>query len=466
MASVPGNCPWPADIATSKRSNVLSVDGEIRYAKSDGVNVAYTVGGEGPLDVVLIPGFISHLEVNSENPRIVRAFARMASFARIITFDKRGTGLSDRGGDLPTMEQRMDDARAVMDAVGSERAALIGISEGGPLAMLFAATYPERTTALVLYGTYARFLEAPDYPWGNSMEVLETGYAYLEPRWGTGVGLSAWAPSVADDPQMRQWWARYQRLAASPGAAMGLMRSNVYLDARPLLPAITAPTLVLHRTDDRMIKVGAGRDLASRIPGAKYVELPGADHMWFTGDTDRLLDEIEEFLTGARSAHQADRVLATVMFTDVVGSTERAAQLGDRRWRDLLEGHNDMVRAKIASFRGRAVKATGDGFLAAFDGPERAIGCAEAVMDAAPGLGIEIRTGVHSGVCEAMGDDLGGMAVHIAARVAATAEAGEILVSNTVKELVAGSSIRFQDRGRHKLKGIPDQWRLFAVQRA
>ena len=439
---------------------------DIRYARSGAVNIAYRVVGRGPLDLVVIPGWISHLEGGREDPTLglPRFGRRLAAFARVIAFDKRGTGLSDRVRDLPTLEQRMDDVRAVLDAVGSERAALLGISEGGSMSVLFAATYPERTTALVLCGAFARRAWAPDYPWGRTAEQLQRHWTAIEESWGGPVDVDTMAPSIADDPQFRQWWASYLRLGASPGAALALQQMNAEIDIRHVLPAIHVPTLVLHRTGDRMVAAAEGRYLADRIPGAKYVELPGVDHLPFVGDTEGLLNEIEEFLTGMRPIGEPDRVLATVLFTDIVGSTTRAAELGDRRWRILLEEHHALVRKELARFRGREIDTAGDGFLATFDGPARAIGCATAITKAVQELGLEIRAGLHTGECERLGDKIAGIAVHIGARVAAAAGPGEVLVTSTVKDLVAGSGLRFADRGVRSLKGVPEDWHLFAVE--
>ena len=435
---------------------------ETRYAKSGDLSIAYAAYGDGP-DLVVAPGFISHLEVTREEPALAHFYDRLATFRRVITFDKRGTGLSDPVPDAPSLEENVEDLRAVMDAAGSERADVVGVSEGGAMAALFAAVDPERTRSLVLYGTFARVLWAPDYPWGVSAELHAQLLELAEARWGDGVGLSAWAPSCADDVRMRAWWARFQRTAASPGMAHKVLALYPQIDIRAALGTIGVPTLVLHRRDDRMVNVAMGRYLAEHIPGAKLVELDGADHLFWVGDADAILDEIEEFLTGVRRGPEPDRVLATVLFTDLVGSTEHAVELGDTRWRYLLESHQAQVRRQLERFRGREIKTTGDGFLATFDGPARAIRCAQAVVDQSRGLGLETRAGVHTGECELIGDDVGGIAVHIAARVAALAEAGEVLVSSTVRDLVAGSGLTFADRGVHALKGVPDEWRLFAV---
>ena len=435
---------------------------ETKYAKSGDVNIAYQVVGDGPLDLVLVPGFASHVEYAWEDPSFARFLRRLASFSRLILFDKRGTGLSDRVSvtELPTLEQRMDDVRAVMDAVGAERAALLGVSEGGPMSTLFAATYPERTTALVLYGAFAGLSELQPSP-----EQMKPFLDAMERNWGQGFGIGLFAPSMAGDESCRQWWARFERLACSPGAAVALLRMNMEIDIRHILPAIRVPTLVLHRAGDRAVSVEQGRYMAEHISGAKYVELPGDDHAPWSGDQDAILGEIEEFLTGVRPGPEPDRVLATVLFTDIVGSTERAVKLGDRRWRDLLDGYYAVARKELGRFRGREVKTMGDGLLATFDGPARGIRCACAVSDAARQIGIETRAGLHTGECEMMGDDVGGIAVHIGARVAAMAGAGQVLVSSTVKDLVAGSGLQFEDRGSHTLKGVADEWRLFAVKR-
>jgi pimeloyl-ACP methyl ester carboxylesterase len=436
---------------------------ETRYAQSGDISVAYRVSGHGGLDVVLVPGAFTHLEHAQLQPRAVRFAGRLASFSRLITFDKRGTGLSDRTVAVPTLEQRMDDVRAVMDAVGSERAALIGASEGGPMSMLFAATYPERTVALVLFGTFARASWADDYPWARRPEEREAQIAAIRSSWGTGASVERYAPSLAGDDAFRQWWAALERTAASPGAAIALARMNAEIDARHVLDAIRVPTLVMHRRDDRVVGVEHGRYIAERVPGAKYVELPGADHIAIAGDTDRVVDEIEEFLTGVRHGAGHDRVLATVLFTDLVGSTEHAVALGDRQWRDLLDRHHAMVRRELAMFRGREIDTAGDGFLAAFDGPARAIRAARTITDKVRLMGLEARAGLHTGECEVMGDKLSGIAVHIGARVAALAGPGEVLVSSTVKDLVAGSGLRFRERGAHELKGLPGAWHLYAV---
>ena len=434
---------------------------ETRYAQSGDVSIAYQVLGGGPLDLLIVPGFISHLEQAWEDPAYGRFLQRLASFSRLILLDKRGTGLSDRVAGMPTLEQRMDDVRAVMDAVGSQRAALFGISEGGPMSILFAATYPKRTSALILYGSIARGSWAPDYPWGTrSAQQRED---WLE-GWRRNYAVETWAPSVARDVQFRKWWARYLRLGASPSAVISIFRMNAALDVRAILPALHVPTLVLHRSGDRAIDVEQGRYLAQHIPGARFVELSGDDHLWWVGNSESIVIEIQAFLTGDRPALEPDRVLATVLFTDIVSSTKHAAEMGDRRWRDLLDRHNVIMQTEIDRFRGHAIKSTGDGFLATFDGPARAIQCAFAAYEQIAQLGIEIRSGLHTGEVELMDGDVGGIAVHIAARVAGKACAGEVWTSRTVKDLVAGSELKFSERGRHSLKGIAGDWPLFAVE--
>jgi pimeloyl-ACP methyl ester carboxylesterase len=434
-----------------------------KYATSDGVHIAYQVVGEGPLDVVFIPGFTSHLDLNWYPP-FDHTLKRLSSFSRLILFDKRGTGLSDPVDDPPNLEVRMDDVRAVMDAVGSERAALLGFSEGGAMAMLFAATYPERTQALVLWGAMARTTYAEDYPFAPPLEAyLESATELLLPHWGGGVFSEIYTPSIANTPQVLEAAAREERLGASPGALVKIVTMYMDVDVRHIVGAINIPTLVMHARGDRVVNVRHGRWLAEHIPGARYIEFPGIDHSVFVVDPDPVIDEIQEFLTGVRPVVELDRVLATVMFTDLVGSTEKASELGDRRWRELLESHQQIVRAALEKHRGREVKTTGDGFLATFDGPARAVRCGQAIIEAVRGIGLDTRVGLHSGEVEVMGSDVGGIAVHIASRVGSLAGAGEVLVSETVKGIVAGSGITFEDRGDHELKGVPDRWRLFAV---
>lgn len=431
---------------------------ETHYAKSGEVRIAYQVVGSGPFDLIYVPGFVSNLDNGWDDPGFAHFFSRLAAFSRLILFDKRGTGLSDRDAQIPTLEQRMDDVRAVMDAVGSTKAAVFGVSEGGAMAMLFAATYPERTRALVLYGTYAH------YPtWVLSAEQLPAFIAGVEAKWGTGASVKVFAPEAGKDPQVQARWARFERLGASPAAVIALTLMNSEIDVRHVLPAIRVPTLVLHRAGDIRVKVGAGRYIAEHIPNAKYIELSGVDHAIWLGESDSVVDEVEAYLTGVRPTHDANRVLATLLFTDIVDSTKRAAELGDQLWRELLDQHNGLVRREIARFHGREIKTLGDGFIATFDGPARAVRCALAIAEGVRPLGIEIRSGIHTGEVEFKGDDVGGIAVHIAARVAALATGGQILVSRTVRDLVAGSGLTFNDRGMHALKGIPEELRLYAV---
>jgi pimeloyl-ACP methyl ester carboxylesterase len=435
---------------------------ETRYAKSGDLNIAYQVVGDGPLDLVYVPGWISNVELMWEEPAHAHVLGRLARFSRLILFDKRGTGMSDPVplDRLPTLEERMDDVRAVMDAVGCEEAAIFGFSEGGLMSVLFAATYPKRTTALVLYGIFAKRIWSPDYPWAPTPEARRREIEELERNWATKMDLDQLAPS--EDDAFKQRLATYFRRSASPGAAVALLRMNTQIDVRDVLPSIAAPTLLLHRTHDRDVKVEESRWIASRIPRAKYVELPGDAHTLWAGDTDALVDEIEEFLTGARPVPEPSRVLATVLFTDIVGSTERAAEVGDRRWRDLLEQHHAVVRRELERFRGREIDTAGDGFLATFDGPARGIRCARSIANAVPRLGLELRAGLHTGECELVDTKVAGIAVHTGARIAAQAKAGEVLVSSTVKDLVSGSGIAFEDRGEHELKGV-GSWRLYSV---
>lgn len=439
---------------------------QTRYAKSGDVSIAYQVIGDGAIDLVVVPGFVSHVEIGWENASVVRLMGQLSRFARVIVFDKRGTGMSDPVEDVPTLEQRMDDVRAVMDAAGSPQAALLGFSEGGPMCILFAATYPERTTALVLSGAMARSTWAPDYPWATPAEaLLEAAREFTLPAWGTGDSVEIFAPSLADDPKVREWWGRMERIGASPSMVGKLFMMFLETDVREALPLVQAPTLVMHRHGDRVVNVGAGRYLAEHIKGARFLELPGQDHIGWGGNIESFAGEIEEFLTGARvqPMEEFDRVLATVLFTDIVGSTEKAAELGDRRWREMLLAYYAMTRRELERFRGHEVKNTGDGFFASFDGPARAIACAQSIVVGGKALGLELRTGLHTGECEVLGDDVGGIAVHTGARIMALAEPGEVLVSSTVKDLVAGSRIGFADRETHTLKGVPGEWRLFAV---
>ncbi len=435
---------------------------QTRYAKSGEVNIAYQVVGAGPVDLVYVPGWVSHVELAWELPELAAGFERLASFSRLILFDKRGTGMSDPvpTSELPTLEQRMDDVRAVMDAVGSERAVIFGASEGGNMSMLFAAAYPERTLGLCTFGSTARRLRTLDYPWAPSQEERLEAFAEVERQWTSGLDWEYMAPSL--DPAGLEELSRYYRRCASPGAALALMQMNTGVDVREVLPLIRVPTVVMHRTDDRDAKVEEGRYIASRIPGARFVEFSGADHAWWTRDRDAILDEVEELATGTRPAPQQDRFLATVLFTDLVRSTERLRELGDHDWAELLRRQQAAVRRELERFRGREIDTAGDGFFATFDGPARAIRCALAIREASRALGLDLRAGLHSGECETLGDKVTGIAVHTGARIAALAAANEVLVSSTVCDLVSGSGISFEDRGEHDLKGIGTR-HLFAV---
>jgi class 3 adenylate cyclase len=436
------------------------LEGPTKYARSGDVHIAYRVFGDGPRDIVLIPGTISHVELLWEVPSNEHLLKRLTAFARVIVFDKRGQGLSDRVAEQ-TLEERIGDVRAVMDAAGSERATIYGWSEGGPMCLMFAATYPARTSALVLYGTFASM---KNEPWMVTSEVFDKALARLVEHWGKGILVRLNAPSRRDDPAFLQWFAKIERAAASPGSVRALMTANYEIDVRHLLPTIQAPTLILHRAGDNLVPVSAGRYLAEHIPGAKYIELPGADHLVLDVETqDVIADEIEEFITGTRRHLEPDRVLATVMFVDIARSTERAAELGDARWRELLSNYYAVLRRELSAFRGHEVNTAGDGLLATFDGPARAIRCAPSVREKMRPLGLQVRTGLHTGECELIGGDIGGIAVHIAARVEAAAGPDEVMVSSTVKDLVAGSGLQFVDRGAYNLKGVPGEWRLFAV---
>jgi class 3 adenylate cyclase len=434
---------------------------ETRYARSGDLSIAYQVVGDGDLDIVYVPGWVSHVELQWEPSPASGLVEGLARIGRLITFDKRGTGLSDRSLGVGTLEDRMDDVRAVMDAAGVERAALVGISEGGPMSILFAATHPDRVRSLVLLASFARPVSGPDYPHGFPPDVARAYAAGIPDLWGTGVLLSANAPDPPEGLDAVGAAARYERNASTPGVARAIMDANIDIDVRHVLPTVTAPTLVLHCTDDPFIPVGHSRYLGEHIPGARYVEIDGDFHVsWRPERYAPMLEEIEQFLTGAVGEREADRVLKTVLFTDIVDSTATAGRLGDARWREVLDSHDRIVRRELDRHRGTEVNTTGDGFLAAFDGPARAIRCAHAIVDAVAATGVRVRAGLHAGECEVRGTDLAGMAVHIGARVAAHAGAGEVVVSSTVRDLVAGSGLTFDDLGEHDLKGVPDRWRL------
>jgi class 3 adenylate cyclase len=435
------------------------VRGETRYAKSGDVHIAYQVVGDGPRDVIFVPGWTSHVERGWEFPPFAHLLERLGSFSRLIVFDKRGTGLSDPVATVPTLEDRMDDLGALMDAAGSERAVLFGECEGAPLSVLFAAAHPERTASLVLYGTMPSVADDSDDPrWiddtdGRLQDAID--------NWGQGKTVALFAPSVADDESIRAM-ARFERASASPGMAGALLESLRDIDVATVAESVHVPTLVIHRRDD-WVPIGPARRLADLIPGARFVELEGSDHSLSVGNTEEVVGEIEEFVTGARRPPEPTRALLTVLFTDIVGSTQLAAELTDAGWRELLDAHNRIVRRELDRHGGREIKTVGDGFLATFDGPARAVRCAEAITEAVRALDIEVRAGVHTGETELLGEDIGGMAVHIGARVVARAGPGEVLVTRTVRDLVAGSGIAFDDRGKYELKGVPGEWDLLAV---
>jgi pimeloyl-ACP methyl ester carboxylesterase len=450
----------------------VPVQPETRYAKSGDVSVAFQVMGEGPFDLVFIPGFLTHVELEAKMPSFAPVLARTASFSRLIRFDKRGTGMSDRVSGVPTLETRMDDTRAVMDAVGSSRAALFGSSEGAAMSVLFAATYPERTAALVLRSAYPRAMWAPDYPWGQSEEEyrrqVENDLRLFGPREEAAQAIRSRVR--LDNDQEALQWVDYFRSSASPAAVEALARMNKEIDVRHVLPAIRVPTLIVRGSDDTVIPRDAARYMADQIPGARLVEVQGAGHLTTGPPAQAIATEVERFLTevweaGGWETAEPDRVLATVLFTDIVSSSEKAAALGDRAWRNLLQRHHDLVRRQLVRFRGKEVDTAGDGFFASFDGPARAIRCGCAIVAAMPELGLQVRAGLHTGECELVDGKVAGIAVHTGARVAAQAQPGEVLVSQTVKDLVAGSGLAFQERDTHELKGIPGEWRLYAVER-
>ncbi len=438
---------------------------ETRYTKSGDLNIAYQVAGTGPIDLIFAAGWISNVEQGWEHPRVARFYDRLASFSRLILFDKRGTGLSDRVPDSspPTIEQRTDDIRAVLDAVGSERPAIFGVSEGGNMSIVFAATYPHRTAALVTYSVFAKRVWSPDYPWAPTPEQRRAWLEHLSSGWGGAPDLRDLVPSVVDDEMTRNWFSRLARQSVGVSGAIALGRMNTEIDIRAVLPTLTVPTLMFHLVDDRDANIEEGRWMARRIRGARLIELPGGDHVPYFETADAVLDATEEFLTGARPAPDVDRFLATVLFTDVVNGTAKAAELGDRKWRDLIEDHHAIVRRELSRFRGIEVDTAGDGFFATFDGPARAVRCALEIRDAVRGLGLEIRAGVHTGECESIAGKTGGIAVIIGSRVREQAAPGEVLATSTVKDLVAGSGLRFEPRGAKRLKGVPDEWQIYSA---
>jgi class 3 adenylate cyclase len=436
---------------------------EVRYASSGDLRIAWRTVGDGPIDLAFVPGFVSHLEGLWEYPPFARPLERLAEFSRLILFDKREQGLSDRVGKPPTLEESMEDVRAVLDAAGSERAAVFGISEGGPMAILLAATYPERVTHLVLYGTYARLGRAPDYPAGIPRKASERWEQALREEWDAAPGMSLLAPTMVGNTEVERAWGRFVRMGTSPRGASSLLALYRKIDVREALPLISQPSLIIHRDGDDAVRPGHSTYMVERIQNARLLSVPGDDHAFYVGDNDVIVDAVEEFLTGTRRARPPERVLSTVLFTDIVGSTERAATLGDRSWRELLDRHDVVVRGVISREEGAAIKSTGDGFLATFTGPARGISAARSIVEQVRSLDLEIRAGLHTGEVELRNGDVGGMAVHIGARVAAKAGPGEVLVSSTVKDLVVGSGIEFDDRGSAELKGVPGEWRLFSV---
>lgn len=438
---------------------------ETRYAKTGDIHIAYQVFGDGPVDMVLATEFWHSIEVQWDQPDLAAFLERLSSFARVISFDQRGSGVSDPVSlrELTSLDLWMDDINVVMDEVKSESAVLYGIGGGGTMSMLFAATHPQRVSGLVLVNSYARLSRAPDYPWGRGPEIEDEVRDVMRTGWGRGVFLDLVAPSRVGDEEFRRWWARYQRIGASPGTVLSMRRMLGQIDVRDVLPSIRAPTLVLHRAETTWNRVEHGRYLAEHIPGARIVEVPGVDHFSFIGDSEAILTATEKFVAGIVAPPESDRQLSTVLFTDIAGSTKLIAEIGDRRWREILEAQRTLVRRELDRYRGREIDTAGDGFFASFDGPARAVRCARVLSDAVRALGIEIRAGLHTGEVEVLNGGLAGVAVHIGQRVLAEAAPGEVLVSSTVKDLTAGSGLEFDDRGMHALKGVPEEWRLFAV---
>ncbi|MGH8674450.1 MAG: adenylate/guanylate cyclase domain-containing protein [Burkholderiales bacterium] len=437
---------------------------QTKYAKSGSVSIAYQVFGSGAIDLVMVPGWMSNIDIYWEEPGFVRFFERLARFSRVMLFDKRGTGLSDRVTDTPTLEERMDDVRAVMDAVGSKRAALVGYSEGGPMCALFSVTYPERTEALIMIGAYPRIVQAPDYSWGRTPEQQEGFLNDIRDGWGGPVGIEARIPSKASEPRFRDWWIKFLRNSASPATALALTKANAQIDVRYFLASIRVPTLLIHATGDRTVAVEHSRYMAQQIAGAKLIEMESDDHLLFLTEKGAEIDDvIEDFLTGKREPMDIDRVVCTIMFVDIADSTALLARLGDREWRDVLDGYYGTIRRELAVYRGKEIDTAGDGFFAAFDGPARAIRCGRAVVAAVRNFGISVRVGIHTGECETRDDKITGLAVHVGARVAALAPPDEVLVSQTVRDLVAGSGLEFESFGVHALKGVPEPRQLYTV---
>jgi class 3 adenylate cyclase len=436
-----------------------------KYVRSGDLHIAYQVVGAGDFDLIYVPGWVSHVELAWEDPEHARFLTRLASFSRLICFDKRGTGLSDRVPEdkLPTHEERMDDLKMVMDAVGSKQAALFGFSEGGNLCALFAARYPERTKALVVFGTFAKRSWSPDYPWAPTPEQRQKEYDIVEREWGREMDLASYVPSRIHDKEFVRRLATYFRRAASPSAAVTLLRMNTQVDIRDILPTISVPTLVMHRMNDRDAHVEEGRFIATHIPGARFIEFEGDDHIPWIGDQESILDQMEEFLTGMKPSTDFDRVPSTILFTDIVGSTELAAKIGDQAWRKLHARHDKLIRQQIFESGGEEIDTTGDGFLIVFDDPGNGIRCAARIIRACAKIGIEVRTGLHSGEVYKVGSDLSGLAVHIAARVMHKADTGEIVVSSAVVNQLQGEDFNFTDKGNYPLKGLPEEWQLFLV---
>lgn len=436
---------------------------ETRYAKAGEVHIAYQTRGTSDRDLVYLAGIFSHVELQWENPRYAELLTRLSQFTRLITMDMRGTGLSDREGDLPLLEDQMDDVTAVLDRVGSNKVSLLGVSQAGPMAILYAASYPQRVDALILYAAYASSRRRDDYPWGRDDDWMEQYLSQLDHLWGQGTFLTQMAPSLQEDEEFKVWWGRMERFSSAPGNAVSYARAHTRDDVRDLLKSVRVPTLVLQRKDDTYRSAGQAGYIAEHIPGAQLVQLEGRDHLPYAGDHGAIADEVQEFLTGVRAAPQTSRVLTTVLFTDIVDSTRRAAELGDARWNEILNEHNRLVRRQLAEHRGQLINTAGDGIFAMFDGPARAIRSAQAIRNDIAVLGLSIRAGIHTGEVEVGSDDVTGLGVHIGARIGALARGNEVLVSRTVKDLVAGSGIEFEDRGVHELKGVPESWQVFAV---
>jgi class 3 adenylate cyclase/pimeloyl-ACP methyl ester carboxylesterase len=439
------------------------VESDVQFATNEGIHIAYRVWGDGPVDFTYVPTWASNLDLVDQYPPIARGIDRVSSFARLIMLDRRGSGLSDRLPGMATLEEGMGDLTAVLDAAGSERTALFGFNESGPLCALYAATYPDRVSHLILYATFATTMWQPDYPWGQKPDERDHQIFWITEMWGVKGAGAMLAPESADDDRFLEWAGRWQRSSVTRDALPEYFRILEKTDVRHVLDTIQVPTLVLHRSKDSIVPIDNGRYLAERIPGAKYVELEGTEHVPFFGDWEALADELEEFVTGSRHPRESNRVLATILFTDIVGSTEKATALGDKRWRELLDSHDDATSALLERWQGRLVKATGDGLLATFDGPARAIRCASQMCSRLSSLGLEVRCGLHTGEVEVRGDDVGGIAVHIGARVMELARPGEILVSSAVPPLIAGSGVVFEERGSHSLKGVDGEWPVYAV---